>query len=71
LMPRRRRRACRTGMLSPVSRPGRQRSAEPVLAILERIDSSNADQPGDMARVALMMMMVAVDVLRFTVLEPD
>jgi hypothetical protein len=56
-------------MLSPVSRPGRQRSAEPVLAILERIDSSNADQPGDMARVALMM--VAVDVLRFTGLEPD
>jgi hypothetical protein len=57
-------------MLSPVSRPWRQRSAEPVLAILERIDSSNADQPGDMARV-LMMMMVAVDVLRFTGLEPD
>jgi hypothetical protein len=49
--------------------PGRQGTAEPVLAILEPIDSSNADQPGDMARVALMM--VAVDVLRFTGLEPD
>jgi uncharacterized membrane protein YgaE (UPF0421/DUF939 family) len=47
----------------------RQRAAEHVLAILERVDNSNGDQPGEAARAALVM--VAADVLRFTGLEPD
>jgi hypothetical protein len=47
----------------------RQRAAEHVLAILERVDNSTGDQPGEAARAALVM--VAADVLRFTGLEPD
>jgi uncharacterized membrane protein YgaE (UPF0421/DUF939 family) len=47
----------------------RQGAADDVLAILERVDTSNADQPSDVAMLALTM--VAVDVLRFTGLEPE
>jgi uncharacterized membrane protein YgaE (UPF0421/DUF939 family) len=46
----------------------RQRAADHVLAILERVDTSDPDQR-DVARVSLVM--VAVDVLRFTGLEPE
>ena len=47
----------------------RQGAADHVLAILDRVDTSNGDQPDNVAQAALVM--VAADVLRFTGLEPD
>jgi uncharacterized membrane protein YgaE (UPF0421/DUF939 family) len=54
---------------APEDQTVRQRAAEHVLAMLERVDTSHPDQPGDLATAALVM--VAADVLEFTGLQPE
>jgi uncharacterized membrane protein YgaE (UPF0421/DUF939 family) len=54
---------------APGDQTVRQRAAEHVLAVLEQVDTLHADQPGAVATGALVM--VAVDVLGFTGLEPE
>ena len=54
---------------APGQQTVRQRAAEHILEMLERVDSLHADQPGDVAKAALVI--VAVDVLGFTGLEPE
>jgi uncharacterized membrane protein YgaE (UPF0421/DUF939 family) len=54
---------------APGDQDVRQGAADHVVAMLERVDTSDADQPSDVAILALTM--VAADVLRFTGLEPQ
>jgi hypothetical protein len=55
--------------VAPGDRSVRQRAAEDVLAILDQVDTSEAEDRSDIASVALGM--VAADVLRFTGLDPE
>ena len=54
---------------APGDQDVRQRAAEQVLAMLGRLDDPQTERPADLASAALVM--AAVDVLRFTGLEPE